>query len=425
MIVSNLSIPLVGITDTAVMGHLDAAEYLAAVGAGAQIFAVIFMGLNFLRMGTTGLVAQAFGESSSKKLRGVLYQSCLTGTLLGLLLVTLQKPILEIALKLLDAGPDLAELIRQYYEVRIWSAPFTLVNFVLVGWLLGTQNAKGSLWVLLSITLTNIVLDLILVNGFHFKTDGVALASVIAEIAGLLTGLLLVTKSLKHYPGGWHLSQLFDVSGLRQLLGVNVNILIRTLALMFSFAFMTVQSGRLGTLVLAANTLLLNFQTFMAYGLDGFANAAEALVGKAIGAKERAGLEQAVSVCLRWSFGVSLAFSLGYLIFGQPLVSAMTSLDSVYEYAIEFLPWIIVLPIISVWSFAYDGIFVGATKAKQMRDAMLLSTFGVFVPAWLLFRDLQNHGLWLAFSLFMLARGVFMHLWFRAMANRGDLIKVP
>ncbi|MEM7281201.1 MAG: MATE family efflux transporter, partial [Pseudomonadota bacterium] len=207
---------------------------------------------------------------------------------------------------------------------------------------------------------------------------------------------------------------------IRQIFAVNANIFIRTLALMFSFAFMTVQSSRLGTLVLAANTLLLNFQTFMAYGLDGFANAAEALVGKAIGARERAGLLRAVQVCLQWSFGVSLIFAVGYWFLGSHLVELLTSLPEVLSTASEYLPWVVILPIISVWSFAYDGIFVGATKAREMRDAMVLSTFGVFVPTWWMSKGLDNHGLWLAFSLFMLARGVFMHLWFRRMLSRGD-----
>ncbi|MEM7282984.1 MAG: MATE family efflux transporter, partial [Pseudomonadota bacterium] len=210
MILSNLSIPLVGITDAAVMGHLGQPEYLAAVGAGAQIFGVIFMGLNFLRMGTTGLAAQSYGQESSTQLRNVLVQSCCIGLALGVLLILLQRPILAGALSLLKPSDTLGTIIGEYYQVRIWSAPVTLVNFVVIGWLLGLQNAKGALWVLLSITITNIVLDIFFVNGLGYTADGVALASVIAEFAGLVCGGVLCLRSLNHYPGSWRLSEVLD-----------------------------------------------------------------------------------------------------------------------------------------------------------------------------------------------------------------------
>ena len=421
MILSNLSVPLVGIVDAAVMGHLDHPRFLAAVGAGAQIFGVIYMGLNFLRMGTTGLSAQAFGNNNHTELKTVLIQSSFTALSLGVVLFLLQAPIISAALGILESSPDVAVVIRDYYNIRIWSAPATLLNFVLIGWLLGRQNAKGPLWILIAINGTNITLDLVFVLLLGWKAEGVAMASVIAELTGLTVGLFLAFKAVREYPGDW--SKLFHWPKLKRVFSINANILIRTLALMFSFAFMTVQSSRLGTTVLAANTLLLNFQSFMSYGLDGFANAAEALVGKAIGGKERNGFAQAIKVCMQWSVGVSVLFVLIYALFGKGMINVMTDLPMVRQTAREYLPWVIFLPLVSVWSFVYDGIYVGAIRDKEMRNIMLMSTFCVFVPSWYLLRGLNNHGLWLAFVCFMSARAILMHGWFGRIQHRNGFIE--
>lgn len=421
MIISNLSIPLVGIVDTTVMGHLDSPNYLAAVGAGAQIFAVIFLGFNFLRMSSTGLAAQAFGSKDTRLLRSVLGQGIITAIALGMVLMLLQRPILDGAMAWFAPETALESVIGQYFSIRIWSAPFTLCNYVLVGWLLGLHMARSTLLVLLAINLTNIVLDIVFVLVFDWRAEGVALASFCAEVVGFLVGLWVVYRALHKNPGSWPQS-LFVWSEFKSVFALNTNILLRTLALMFSFAFMTAQSTRLGTVILAANTVLLNFQTFMAYALDGFANAAEALVGKAIGEKQQAALDRAVRVCLQWSLGVALMFVGLFAALGDLFVDGMTGLESVRQMAKDYLVWIIVLPLISVWSFLYDGVYVGATRGAEMRNIMLISTFGVFVPAWFMFSRWDNHGLWLAFSAFMASRAILMHWTYQKLRSEGVLI---
>lgn len=409
LILSNVTVPLLGMVDTAVVGHLDSAHYLAAVGVGATIFGFLFMGLNFLRMGTTGLTAQAFGADQGAELRNVLGQALLTAWTLGVLLIVLRSPALEFALRLIAPGDLVREQAEVYYNIRIWSAPAVLANYALLGWFIGLQNARVPLAIAIIINVINIGLDLWLVLGLHLDVAGVAAASVVAELIGMVVGLLLAVRVLRAHPGKWQRELLFDRTRIARLFSVNVNLLLRTLALAFAFAFLTARGARKGDLVLAANTLLLNFQFVMSFALDGLANAAEALVGQAHGKRDRSALRQAVIVTLGWSGLIAMTFSLLYLIAGHGIINLLTDLDDVREVAVRYLPWLVLSPLISVWSFVYDGVFVGLTRAAEMRTTMLLSTFAVFVPAALLLDGLGNHGLWLALMLFLLARGASLH----------------
>lgn len=420
MILSNISLPLLGLVDTAVMGHLESAVYLGAVAIGATIFSFIFTGLNFLRMGTTGIAAQAHGSGDSTEMRTVLAQAVLIAVGMAILLMVLQKPIADVAMLLLKPSSEVAGLATEYFSIRIWSAPATLVNFAVIGWFIGMQNARGPLAVMLTINLTNIVLDFVFVIGLGLKVDGVAIASVIAEYSGLCLSGVLVAREIHRFPGRWEKSRIFDSQRFRRLFSVNANLLIRTLALMFAFGFLTAQGARMGNTVLAANAVLLNFQLLMSYGLDGFAHAAEALVGRAIGARDREGFLVSIRISLRWSLIVSVIFTLIFAIAGPLIIRIISDIPEVVETAFEYLPWLILSPIISVWSFLYDGIYVGATRAKEMRNTMLLSVFVVYVPAYYALQFLGNHGLWLAFMLFMAARGISMHLIFKRLDARNE-----
>jgi len=413
MILSNISAPLLGIVDTGVTGHLDSPTYLGAVAIGSTIMGFLYNGVNFLRMGTTGIAAQRFGAGDNDGLRTVLGQAFIVALLIATGLILLQIPIGSLALNLLGAQGDVEAYAQQYFSIRIWSAPGTLANYVLMGWFLGLQNARIPLLIFLTINVTNIVLDLIFVIGLGMKVDGVALASVIAEYSGLLVGLGFAAGALREREGHWPLPRLFRIRAYAAFFSVNAHLLIRTLALMFTFAFVTAQGARLGGLFLAANAVLMNLQVLTAFALDGFAHAAEALVGKAVGEKRREALEQSVRLALKWSLIFATGFCLFYVIVGPLLIRMLTDLEGVRETALRYFPWLVVSPLVSVWSFLYDGVYVGATRAREMRNIMLFSTVAVFLPAWFLLQGWGNHGLWLAFTLFMASRGVGMHIGYR------------
>ena len=413
MILSNVSVPLLGMVDTGVVGHLESAAYLGGVAIGSTIFGFLYTGMNFLRMGTTGIAAQRFGAGDNDGLRVSLGQAVIVALLIAFVLIALQRPIGSIALRLIGGEIDVQTHALEYFSIRIWSAPGTLVNYVLIGWFLGLQNARVPLLIFLTINFTNIILDLVFVLGLGMKVDGVALASVIAEYSGMLVALIFVARALRDRAGHWPLARLFRIRAYAAYFSVNGNLFIRTMALMFTFAFVTAQGARLGGLVLAANAILMNIQLLTSMALDGFAHAAEALVGKAIGQKNRDALQYSVRLSLKWSLIFAVGFCLLYLLFGPLLIRTLTDLDDVRETAMRYLPWLALSPLVSVWSFLYDGVYVGATRAREMRDIMLFSSLAVFLPAWFLLQGYGNHGLWLAFTLFMASRGLGMHLGYR------------
>lgn len=414
MILSNVSVPLLGMVDTGVTGHLDNSAYLGAVAIGASIFTFIFMGMNFLRMGTTGIAAQSFGADDNDGLRAALGQALIVGLVIALALIVLQVPIGQLALKLLGGNAETQQYASEYFSIRIWSAPGTLANYALIGWFIGLQNARVPLFIFLTINITNMALDLLFVVVLGMTVDGVALASVIAEYSGFLVGASFAIAALKKRAGHWPLARLTNVAAYRAFFSINAHLFVRTMALMFTLSFVTAQGARLGGQILAANAVLMNFQFLTAFGLDGIAHAAEALVGKAVGEKRRDALIHTVNLTLKWSVIFALGFTVFYFVAGSLIISILTDLQDVRSTANRYLPWMIASPLVSVWCFLYDGVYVGATRAKDMRNIMLFSAIAVFLPAWYLTRPLGNDGLWLAFLLFMASRGVGMHLGYRA-----------
>ena len=413
MILSNVSVPLLGLVDTGVVGHLDSEVYIGAVAIGGTIFSFLYMGMNFLRMGTTGIAAQRFGAQDNDGLRVSLGQAIIVALLIAATVMALQWPVAQLSMYLLGAEGALQANSLEYFYIRIWSAPGTLANFVMIGWFLGLQNARVPLLIFLTINLTNIALDLLFVIVLGMKVDGVALASVIAEYSGLAVALFFASRELRRHTGHWPVAKLVRIREYGAFFAVNANLFIRTMALMFTIAFVTAQSARMGGLILAANAILQQFQNLTAFGLDGFAHAAEALVGKAIGQKRRDVLEKSVKLCLKWSLIFAVAFSVFYFVAGPLLIKIVTDLPDVRETTMRYLPWMIVSPLVSVWSFLYDGVYVGATRAREMRNIMVFSAFAVFIPAWYLLQPLGNDGLWLAFMLFLGSRGLGMHLGYR------------
>jgi MATE family multidrug resistance protein len=413
MILSNISVPLLGMVDTGVVGHLENEVYLGAVAIGGTIFGFLYTGVNFLRMGTTGIAAQRYGAGDNDGLRVSLGQAMIVALLIALAMIAVHVPLGNFAVGLIGGGPAVQQSAAEYFSIRIWSAPGTLANYVMIGWFIGLQNARVPLLIFLTINLTNIALDLVFVVGLGMKVDGVALASVIAEYTALALALVLAARELRRREGHWPLAQLFRVRAYAAYFAINANLFVRTIALVFTFSFITAQGARLGPLVLAANAVLMNLQHLTSFCLDGIAHAVEALVGKAVGAHRRDVLAQSVRLCLKWSLIFAGALSAAYVVAGPSLIRLLTDLPEVRETAMRFLPWLIVSPLISVWPFLYDGVYVGATRARSMRNVMVFSTAAVFLPAWYLLQPFGNHGLWLAFSLFMASRGIGMHVGYR------------
>jgi MATE family multidrug resistance protein len=413
MMLSNISVPLLGMVDTGVVGHLENAVYLGAVAIGGTIFSFLYTGVNFLRMGTTGIAAQRFGAEDFDGLRVSLGQALVVAQLIALTVILLQWPVGQIAMKLLGADGALREYALEYFYIRIWSAPGTLANFVMIGWFLGLQNARVPLIVFLTINLTNIALDFLFVLVMGMKIDGVALASVIAEYTGLAVAVYFAARELRKRRGHWPMEKFINIREYAAFLSVNANLFVRTMALIFTIAFVTAQGARMGGLILAANAILMQLQNLTAFGLDGLAHAAEALVGKAVGQRRRDVLEESVKLCLRWSLIFAAGFSAAYYLAGPLIINILTDLPAVRETTLRYLPWMIISPLVSVWSFLYDGVYVGATRAREMRNIMVFSAFAVFIPTWYVLQPLGNDGLWLAFLLFLASRGIGMHIGYR------------
>ena len=422
LIVSNVSLAVLGLVDTAVVGHLPAPYFIGAVAVASVIFDFLYWGVGFLRMGTTGVVAQIHGGGDGDRMRSSLLQSLSLAASIALTFLVLQVPIVELALALLDGSEQVHANARRYFDVRIWGAPAVMGLMVAMGWFIGMQNARATLIISVVFNIINIILDFLFVFGFGMDVDGVALAAVIAEYAGLFLALFLMRRELRKYPGRWLREQVLELASIKRFVALNYNILIRTLCLIFAFAFFTSQGAGKGDVILAANTILMKYQLLMALGLDGLANAVEALVGKAIGARDRPAFVRAVRTAGVWSLLFAVLFSLGFALAGNSLARLMTDLEAVRTTVAVFLPWLIVSPLIAVWCFLLDGVFLGATQGPAMRNTMAVATFGVFLPAWYVLQPMGNHGLWLAFMLLNGARGVGLALVFLRLERRRAFV---
>jgi len=412
IIVSNLSTPLLGAVDTAVVGHLPDPAYIGAVAIGAVIFNFLFWGFGFLRMGTTGFTAQAYGAGNPAEVRATLARPLLLAVALGTLVLLLQMPIGQLAFALLEASNEVEGFAQSYYEIRIWSAPAALLNYAMLGWLLGIQRARAVLLLQVALNATNIVLDLVFVIGLGWNIEGVAYASVIAEYSAALLGLAIIGQHLRGLGGAWDRARILSKDRLAALFKVNADILVRTLCLIAAFAYLTARGAEMGDLILAGNAILMQLQGFMAYGLDGFAHAAEILAGNALGARSRPAFRAAVKTSTAWAFGLAALFTMTYGLLGPAIVALFTNIAEVRETASAYLPWMAISPLISIWGFQLDGIFIGATRTADMRNAMLVSLAVLLIACWLLIPPLGNHGLWLAFTLFTVARAITLGLYY-------------
>ncbi|GAB7537931.1 MATE family efflux transporter [Burkholderia sp. 3C] len=422
IVLANLTQPILGAVDTAVAGHLDGPQVLGGVALGSLFFSFVYWGFGFLRMGTTGLVAQAFGAGDQAGIRLAVWRALALAAVLGLVVLALNGPLIAIALHLLGGSDAVRANAQAYAQARIWAAPFALANYAILGYLLGVQRVRLALVLQAFINVVNIVAVVAYVYRFDGGVAGIGAATATADLAGFVLGaiVLLVRRGSGHGPGFGLPTRaaFFERTALKRLLVLNRDIFVRTLCLLSAFGWFAHRGAQQGDATLAANALLLNFLTFTSYALDGFAHAAEALVGAAAGARDRDTFRAAVRVTLQWAVGCSAVFTLVYALSGNWIVAQLTDQPAVREMAARFLPWAAVLPLVSVWGFLLDGVFIGATQTRTLMIAMAISLAVFLAASFALAEPLGNHGLWLALSIFMLARGVTLSLRMPALARR-------
>jgi len=412
MILSNITVPLLGVVDTAVIGHLDSPVYLGGVAVGTTVTSFLFMLLLFLRMSTTGLTAQAFGAGDKTALARALTQPLIIALLAGVLFICLRTPITSLATSLIGGDPKVLQQATLFIQIRWLSAPATLANLVILGWLLGVQYARAPVILLVVGNLVNIVLDLWLVMGLHWGVAGAATATALAEYITLAVGAVMVWRVLKLRGITTAILKQSWRGDIQRLLRLNRDIMLRSLLLQLCFASLTVLGARIGPQVVAVNAVLLMFITFTAYALDGFAYAVEAFAGEAHGAKDGSKLLRVWHAACRQAVVVAIGFSLLYALSGSHIVALLTSLEPLQQAADRYLIWQVILPLIGVWCYLLDGMFIGATRGREMRNSMMVAALGYFLTL-LSVPILGNHGLWLAVTVFLALRGVSLWLIWR------------
>jgi MATE family multidrug resistance protein len=403
MILSNITTPLMGLVDTAVLGHMLGMYYLAGASVAALIITQLYWLCGFLRMTSTGLSAQAKGSEDKNLLNQSLFQGILISFLLGFFLLLIQDGVLALGLYFADATPAIEGVISEYFSTRIWGAPAAIVNLALIGWLIGQQKAKQVLFIQVLANLLNLALNLWFVFGLGLEVFGVALASVLAEyfivIVSLVVALNIIGKPI--IKKKW-----FSIVYLRPLLSLNGNTFVRNLILQACIAFLIFKGVGFGSTSAAINAILMQFFTLIALGLDGVAYAAEALIGEQKGQKNATGIIHVTLHGLVWSTVVAVLYSLVFVVWGTQIISIITDQPALQFEMKDYLIFVYCLPLIAHWCFFFDGVFVGLTRAKAMRNSMLLCGLAVYFPAFWVFSAYANKGLWMALLLFLLSRGI-------------------
>lgn len=411
LILSNLTQPLLSTVDTVLSGHLPGAAALGGVAMGGIFFNAVFWTFGFLRMGTTGLVAQAHGATDQQSMRLHFLRGMASALVIGGVLVALRGPLIALAITMLGASRDVRQTAILYCHIRIWSAPAALANYVILGFLLGRQRARTALALQVAVNIVNAAVALWLVIGRHWGVTGIATATLSADCAGFAVGLALIGWAWPRSaaePIRWR--DLLDGPSLRHLFALNRDLLLRTISLVAAYGWFTRAGARAGDATLAANAVLLNLHWIATYALDGFANATEALVGEAVGARRVEDYHAVLRASTVSAGVVAAVLSLVFVLAGGPLVGLFTNQPAVRQLALRYLPWAMALPLVSVWGYQMDGVFIGATRARELRDSMVLALAGFLALAIALERLVGNHGLWCAFCCFMILRGVLLGL---------------
>lgn len=408
-IISNITVPLLGLVDMMLMGHLDSVAYLGAIGLSGTIFSVMYSIFSFMRAGTTGFTAQAYGGKDHQEISYAFYRSMCIALMATLIVLTLQRPIEWIAMQLLNGSPEVLLYTSEYFRVRIWAAPAVLSLYTFNGWYIGMQNTTIPMTIAILINVVNIGLSVLFVNVFHMGVAGVALGTVIAQYTGLLTAVVFMVVKYRRYLVPVKREILLQADKLKRFFKVNTDFMIRSILLVLTLAFFTNQSAKLGDDILAVNMILMQFFYIFSYFTDGFAYAGEALVGRFTGAHDQENLKRTIRCLFAWGLGLTLPFTLLYWAFPDAFIRLISDQPGVAEQARPYYIYMVLIPVITFAAFLWDGIYIGATAAKEIRNTMIIASLLVFLPAWYILMPLYgNHGLWIAFLLFMVARGVSM-----------------
>jgi len=405
IVLANVTIPILGAVDTAVVGQMGLAAPIGAVGIGAIIISAIYWLFGFLRMGTTGLTAQAIGSNDQSETSALLVRGVIIGLVAGLILILIQIPLFSGALGLAPASAEVEFLAQEYLKIRVYSAPAAIAIFGITGWLIAKERTRAVLALLLLVNTVNITLDFVFVLKLGWGVEGVAFATLIAEWFGLLFGLWLAREGFKNgYWRNW--IQIFDRARLIKMAKVNSDILIRSVLLEIAFVSFLFLGSSFDDATLAANQVLIQFLNITAYAMDGFAFAAEALVGKALGAKNRGLFRKSAIMTSQWGFGLVIVMAIIFAVFGSNIIDVMTTAENVREVSREYLPWMVLAPLVGAASWMLDGIFIGATRTADMRNMMFISFCVYLLTLAILLPRYENHGLWASLIIFSIARGV-------------------
>lgn len=408
-VLTNITIPLLGMVDVYLMGHLESIHYLGGVALGSALFNFLYWAFAFLRMSISGLAAQSYGRVDNEEMAIVMQRGALIAAAGSLLLITFQMPLADLGLSILEGSPEVKDQARRYFAIRIWDAPASIMLFVFYGWYLGMQNSVYPMVIALTVNIVNIILSFVLVRLFGMDIDGVALGSVLAQYVGLILALILFFKKYRWIIPYFTRKLSILLTNMSNFLSVSTNIFIRTLFVILVFTFFTSKSAGIGDITLAANSVLLQYMLLFSYFLDGYGYAAEALIGKLFGARNRLKLSYSVHMLLRWGLGFAIVFSAAYLILGETLLSLFTRQTEIIETGKQYLLWVVMMPLVSFLTYIFDGVFIGIGGSVQMRRSVVIAAvFFFFLPFYILFPYLGNHAMWLSMFLFMVVRSLYL-----------------
>lgn len=416
--ITSLSTPLLGVVDTAIMGRLPQAAYIGGVSIGVLIFNTLYWLLGFLRVSTSGFSAQASGLNESQTSTLALFRPLVLALGMGLLMVLLQQPIKSAAFALMSPNETVWAIAGIYYDIRIWGAPFALANYVIAGWLMGMAKVKLSLWLQVTMNVLNMLLAVYFVAGLGMSADGVAAATLIAEVGSAFIGLAAIARTGLINVKSLSIAALINSATLLKMMKVNGDLFIRTACLLAVFNYFAVYGLRYGDTILAANAVLLQLHYVIAYFLSGFANAATVFVGKAIGEKNGPLYAKTVTLTALWGGGIAVLLSLAVLLFRGPLIAMFTILPDVQLIADQYSYWIAIFPLAAFWGLQLYGIFAGATESAPIRNSMIYSLLAYFLILWFGVPLFHNHGVWFAFIVFSLGRSLFLWLYLPRLSRK-------
>lgn len=412
-IVSNITVPLLGLIDVAIVGHLGSASYIGAIAVGGMLFNIIYWLFGFLRMGTSGMTSQAFGKRDLKEVTRILQRAVGVGFIIALCLLLFQYPIRKIAFLLIDATAEVRELATVYFSICVWGAPAVLGLYGFAGWFIGMQNSRFPMYIAITQNVVNIIASLAFVYLLGMKIEGVALGTLIAQYAGLFMALLLWMRYYGRLKMPFLWREVLGRTAMRRFFRVNSDIFFRTLCLVIVTTFFTSTGARQGDVVLAVNTLLMQLFTLFSYIMDGFAYAGEAMTGRYVGAQNRSALQRMIRLLFRWGWGLSLLFTVLYMLGGQSFLGLLTNDTTVIETAGTYYYWVLAIPLAGFAAFLWDGILIGATATRLMLYSMLVASATFFLVYYLFYGIMGNHALWLAFLLYLSLRGSMQwRLWY-------------